>query len=40
MNLSYSTHSIYARVAYEQGYIGLALIIVILSATLVCAIRW
>lgn len=38
-NLSYSTHSIYARVAYEQGFIGLALMIVILSATLVCAIR-
>ena len=39
-NLPQATHSIYARVAYEQGYIGLALIIAIFLATLVAAVRF
>jgi O-antigen ligase len=39
VNLAYSTHSIYARMAYEQGFVGLALMIVIFLATLVAAIR-
>jgi O-antigen ligase len=39
-NLDYSTHSIYARIAYEQGFIGLALMILIFLATLIAAIRF
>lgn len=38
-NLFYSTHSIYARLAYEQGFLGLALLILILASTLVAAIH-
>jgi len=36
--LAYSAHSLYARVAYEQGYIGEALLIGILAATLLAAV--
>jgi O-antigen ligase len=39
-NLPQATHSTYARVAYEQGYLGLALIIAILVATLVTAVKF
>ena len=40
VNLPLATHSVYARVAYEQGYIGLALIIAIFLGTLVTAVRF
>lgn len=39
INLSLATHSVYARVAYEQGMIGLALLISLFLATLAVAIR-
>jgi len=38
VELPYSTHSLYARVAYEQGFIGEALLIGILGATLFVAV--
>jgi O-antigen ligase len=38
VELTYSTHSLYARVAYEQGFIGEALLIAIIGATLLAAI--
>jgi hypothetical protein len=38
VELPNSTHSLYARVAYEQGFIGEALLIGILGATLLTAI--
>ena len=34
LSLDYSTHSLYARAAYEQGILGLALVLVILGTTL------
>lgn len=34
----YSAHSLYARVAYEQGYIGEALLIAVLGATMFAAV--
>jgi hypothetical protein len=37
VRLDYSAHSLYARVAYEQGWIGEALLIGILGATLLAA---
>ena len=40
VDLPLATHSTYARVAYEQGYIGLALIIAILVGTLIAAIKF
>jgi O-antigen ligase len=36
--LRQSTHSLYARTAYEQGLFGLALVVVILLVTLWCAL--
>ena len=38
VELPISTHSLYARVAYEQGYIGEALLIGIIGATLLAAV--
>jgi len=38
VQLPYSAHSLYARVAYEQGFIGEALLIGIIGATLLAAI--
>jgi O-antigen ligase len=38
VELRYSTHSLYARTAYEQGLFGLALVAVILLVTLWCAL--
>jgi hypothetical protein len=38
VELPYSTHSLYARVAYEQGLVGEALLIAIIVATLFAAI--
>ena len=37
--LAVSTHSIYARAAYEQGWLGLLLIVLVILATLVVALR-
>jgi hypothetical protein len=37
IQLAYSAHSLYARVAYEQGYLGEALLIAIIGATLIFA---
>jgi O-Antigen ligase len=39
INLSLAPHSVYARVAYEQGLAGLALLITLFLATLVVALR-
>jgi hypothetical protein len=38
VNLAYSAHSLYARVAYEQGFLGEALLIGIIGATLLVAV--
>ena len=38
VELPYSTHSLYARVVYEQGFIGEAILIGIIGATLLAAI--
>jgi hypothetical protein len=38
VQLPISTHSLYARIAYEQGYIGEALLIGIVGATLLAAV--
>jgi hypothetical protein len=38
VELAYATHSLYARLAYEQGLFGLGLIVVILLVTLWCAL--
>jgi hypothetical protein len=40
VSLSQATHSTFARVAFEQGFIGLALIIAIFIGTLISAIRF
>ena len=39
VNLPLSTHSTYARVAYEQGLVGVVLLVVLLLATLAVAVR-
>jgi O-antigen ligase len=39
VNLPLSTHSTYARVAYEQGVLGVALLVLLLVATLAIAVR-
>ncbi len=38
VELAYSAHSLYARVVYEQGYVGEALLIGIIGATLLAAV--
>jgi len=38
VQLAYSAHSLYARVAYEQGYLGEAILIGIIGATLFAAV--
>jgi hypothetical protein len=38
VNLAYSAHSLYARVAYEQGFMGEGLLIAIIGATLLVAV--
>jgi hypothetical protein len=38
LSLNYSTHSLYARAAYEQGLLGLVLIVLVLGSTLFFAL--
>jgi hypothetical protein len=38
LSLDYAAHSLYARAAYEQGVIGLALVLVILGGILYCGL--